>query len=836
MTYILPRVQIEQEFTQVPVFTEQPLAALIIGPNYQLFRYSEATEKALSAVVHTNGTSLNNYVPGSNTTYSFPNVPLNSTVDQSYVKLFMDNAEGQYLPLAALGSDSSKQVVSKVAGYVNRVSSAVAIFKTTTYSARSSFLSTRDVQPGDICYVNGTISAVPISPARKTKIVKVWPTQAAPKLGAPTYTSGVGVTVADAANANGAAYIAAGFVAIAPLPTITVVNTAYTGTKDMTYKVTITRQGVYYDPTANSGLGNADVCAVAKITSSDTDSSPNVNVQSNTSFNVGSFGLRIKFPTSTSTGLVLGDSWYCDVQAQKDNDANILELQDSINDLDSSGITVTLAVPKASIEIAKIRDAAAGTFNWVTTSTAITVNSAITTTDSGLLNGSIPVNLPVLASKLYVQYRALLNNSSVAIASLSDATGVAAKLGSITPDNALAQGVYNALLNSANVTVYYVGVPSDDLTGYNAALALAKQSDKVYGIVPLTFTRSIQDAVVAHINAMSTSSAAKWRTCWFSSPLVTSKLLYDVKTTGANWVATVADDPIAAGTQYTLVNVTGAKFITDGVRIGDSVLINFTTDSSGNIVYDERLISEVRTEEILIVSSALSSITNAIKVQVRRNYTNDEQIANLAKTGSDFNNRRVRMVFPDTVKNGTVTQNGYFVAAALAGLRSGVVPHQSLTNIELLGFDDTTKSVSTFTQDQLDVLATEGYWIVTQSVAGATPYTRHQLSTDSSGLNFSEDSVTTNVDSISYGLQAVLEPFIGKYNINPTNILLIRSAIEGELRRRATGTFNVRAGNQLNGFNILSIVQNPTFKDRIDVTVELTVPYPMNVIKITLIV
>jgi hypothetical protein len=176
------------------------------------------------------------------------------------------------------------------------------------------------------------------------------------------------------------------------------------------------------------------------------------------------------------------------------------------------------------------------------------------------------------------------------------------------------------------------------------------------------------------------------------------------------------------------------------------------------------------------------------------------------------------------------------VAAALAGLRSGVVPHQPLTNIELLGFDNFSKTVYEYSQEQLNVLAAEGYWIVTQAVVGATAYTRHQLTTDSSGLNFSEDTVTTNVDSISYGLQRALEPYIGIYNINPSNLMVVRAAIDNELRFRKLNTFTVRAGNQLIDYNIVSIAQNATFKDRIDVVVELTVPYPMNVIKITLIV
>lgn len=137
-------------------------------------------------------------------------------------------------------------------------------------------------------------------------------------------------------------------------------------------------------------------------------------------------------------------------------------------------------------------------------------------------------------------------------------------------------------------------------------------------------------------------------------------------------------------------------------------------------------------------------------------------------------------------------------------------------------------------------MAEQGIWIITQEVIGATPYVRHQLTTDERSLNTSEDSITTNVDNISYALKATLTPFIGRYNINPENLLALRSAISGQLRFRATSTWTARAGNQLVSFDekrdIVRLEQNSTYKDRVDVEVLLNVPYPMNYIALKLIV
>jgi hypothetical protein len=193
-------------------------------------------------------------------------------------------------------------------------------------------------------------------------------------------------------------------------------------------------------------------------------------------------------------------------------------------------------------------------------------------------------------------------------------------------------------------------------------------------------------------------------------------------------------------------------------------------------------------------------------------------------------------VFPPKTKNADIEKDGYFLAAALAGLRSGVVPHQGLTNTTVLGFTDLSLAIKDFTDIQLNRLAEQGYWICTQAVVGATPYVRHQLTTDSENLNTSEDSITTNVDSISYGLRRALAPYIGKYNINPQSIFMVRTSIVKELKYRASNTYTVRAGNQLISFEILRLEQDTTFKDRVVCDVKIEVPYPMNFITVTLFV
>jgi hypothetical protein len=618
----------------------------------------------------------------------------------------------------------------------------------------------------------------------------------------------------------------------------------YTGTSDMVYTVTVERGGEFFNGT------NASTCARLLIKASDLDISSLVLPRANQAFHVGSYGVQAAFGVGTcndGASLIIGDSYYIPVKAATSGAFTIVEISESLpeNILQlSSSLHAKLFLPQTSVQIPQlIKENGEDIVNWTQEAYYITINQGITAYDPRLLtNDSTAARLPVVAAKLFVEHRDLLQNYVNAIDSVRDLADVATKLGTVHPDNPLAQGVYEAVLNAANQIVYFIGVGSNDLAGYTAAIKISEKSDKVYSFVPLTFDREIQDAVVAHVNAYSTPEVGRWRIAWISVEDQKTKLIYDNLENGQPYKATVTDDPSVSGVQNRLVTIEGARFLEDGVRTNDTIRINFKTDADGKTVYDEYVVDHVKTNTTLTITKSIASAIDVpTKVQVVRNYTKSERAYNIAHVGGDYNNRRVRCVFPDTYKDSKgVVKQGYLAAAGLAGLRSGVVPHQGLTNSEFLGAYDLSKTVIEFSQDDLNTMAEQGIWIISQEVVGATAYVRHQLTTDERSLNTSEDSITTNVDCISYVLKRTMEPFIGRYNINRENVMIVREAVVKQLDYFATSTYTARAGNQLVSFtpatDILRLEPNSTYKDRIDVEVRLNVPYPLNYLAIKLIV
>ena len=626
-------------------------------------------------------------------------------------------------------------------------------------------------------------------------------------------------------------------------PTTPIVDgdAVYIGTTDVVYTLRVDRGGAFYDGT------NSATCARLVITSSELDNSSVVLPQEDTPFPVGTKGVIASFNDSTNHGgLILGDTYYIPAIAEKLGAYTVVELSEDLSPVTlsaASSLTGELYLTQKSVQIAEIRDLLSNETNWEQEDSYITIKSGLTTYVATLLNSSTgdPAKLAIVSAKLFAEHRDLLQTHVTAIDSVRSLSEVQTKLGTVHPDNPLALGVYDAVLNSQNMLVYFIAVATDDLAGYNTAIKISEKSDKVYSFVPLTFDRTIQDAVVSHVNAYSTAEVGRWRIAWLAVEDVKTSTIYSLKEDGSDYTATITDDTTVTGTQNKLVTIEGAKFIDDGVRPNDSIRINFRLSPSGKVIYDEYVVDRVRTNTTLVLTKSLSApINTPVKVELIRNYTKSERANLIALRGGEYNNRRVRVVFPDTYVGGGFVKQGYFAAAGLAGLRSGVVPHQGLTNAEFLGAYDLSKVVIEFSADELNIMAEQGIWIISQEVIGATAYVRHQLTTDESGLNTSEDSITTNVDNISYRLKHALSPFIGKYNVNEYNLLVIREILVGLLYELASNTFTIRAGNQLTSFtpaeDILKLQQNPVFKDRIDVEVRLHVPYPLNYINLKLIV
>lgn len=751
MAYTVPRVEIEQEFVQTPIFSNNPLAAFIFGPNYRTFRYETAAEKA-------------------------------------------DTYIGAYSASAGIAPKSWPWLVDHTTERVDVSFEADGV----TWANITPY-----VQDAYACYFS----------------------EADPDVHIGTFTPGDNLVTAIVTenpyvqtNAFQAAdlYFANG---VDPRDGTAYPRSAYFAARDVQVGDWVAVTGVNYNSVSKTIFAQ-----IIEISADETTGEVNIIRTAQRIFDI---------PDGSGTELI---------------------------DPEAASIKIKLYLRK-SMAMSRVSATTGEFLSNTTSSTQVECRSGAKITDPLLTEGGdlfeMAIGVPTVTNgvtfvpaSVYVSYRVLRTDNAGSIASLNDPALVEGVLGPVNPLNPLAEGVYDALLNAAGTSVYYMAVSSDDLTGYNAVLEQAKRTSLIYGMVPLTFDSTIQTAVIAHVNTMSTSAQAKWRKVWLCKEPVTVGTVagYDKVSVGVYWkVGSITADSQTGDTDTMLTVVgsgTAPEFVTDAIRIGDIVRIHTSTSapSTDPADYTDYTITAVRSQDELVVDSALTSQTVAQVVQILRNYTGAEQVATLTGAtvwGTD--GRRINPVFPAWCGTAGVAKQGYYLAAALAGLRAGSLPHRPLTNVQVLGFDDLTDTLVTFTPTELDTLASGGYWIVTQDTVGGTAYNRHQLTAagyDEVGDDpkFSEDSLTTNVDSVSYGLQRALSPYIGKYNVNPATLALVSAAVNRQLKYTMDYSASSASGPQLLGYNVLSLAQDSVFKDRIVGRIELDLPYPLNKVTITLVV
>lgn len=514
---------------------------------------------------------------------------------------------------------------------------------------------------------------------------------------------------------------------------------------------------------------------------------------------------------------------------------------------------------KDDIQISKNRLGFAPMTNFWYEDTQLCVQEGIVAYHPEWTSAGAEQPLNVMAGTVYVEYREWLAELADEVNSITSVADLDQIKGQLDPDNPLKWGVYKALSNSNGTAVKYTAVADPekydeegrsmglDLDKWVQVLERIKGRDDMYNLVPMTFDRRVQNLWAAHIGGESNEYANNWKAGFFSlqanpiaklvgaGALIAGVLGEDVD---EPVLATLSDDPNATNTQYTRLTVTSSNgyFITNDVRPGDVVRYNYTTDGFGEEQYEEYVVDVVVSEStLLLYSGGDFAVTVPQRVEIYHNRNRNEVVEDIVQQAGSLSNRRVCAVWPDQVGEAGTVQPGYYLSAALAGLVSGVVPHQPLTNVEVAGFDDYTRSYKYFNETQLNRLAEAGTWIVTEDKDG-TPYTRHGLTTDNLDLNRREEMIRRNVDSMSYLFLRRLRPFIGRTNAQPGMVRRLRYEVKTVIAFLSSNGFTDELGSQLISAEIRTLQIHPLLKDRIEIVLDLVVPAPLNNIELHLVV
>lgn len=602
--------------------------------------------------------------------------------------------------------------------------------------------------------------------------------------------------------------------------------------------------------------------------STGSDQETSVVVSADALISVGLNGVKLSFPANRNTlggfsangGLVKGDVFTIVAQASAAGAIQTIVIADDLPaaitaGLEASGdanyepdlFAVDLMLVSASKTIPR-QDrnplVTAGGFNWTANPATVTLKAGIRLQDSNWVDsmGEMPY-IELIRGNLYVEYRALLLDYSDAIYSVSDISQVVPKLGPAVEDNPLALAVYCNIENLRG-SCYFSAVTTDNAQGDAGALAKAGLVTYAYALNPAGVTDPARHSVLeAHVNAMSTETKKRWRIGFVGRELPTVSTVYAAANNSLDrdWKATVtADSRTGLFTKVTLDQEGSAL---TALKVGDQVRLQFNTDAWGQVTYTADSVSEIESNTVFYLSYGVqAAIAVANKIEAYHPLDVQEQADMIKAISEGYADERMYCVFPGHLGKYGIYVNAAYGAAAVAGVVGSVVPQQGLTNIELNGFNDVPLAYGTFDYDQLNSIASGGTLIIMQDTKAGSVYIRHQISTATKdgNLNTTELSMVKNLDSISFFFADLLKPFIGRFNVTPEMVSVLRTQVQDGLNYLGSLTSVGLLGPQIilsNGkTKIRTFEQHPSLKDRLLAIVDLELPAPLNVIEFHIVV
>jgi hypothetical protein len=630
--------------------------------------------------------------------------------------------------------------------------------------------------------------------------------------------------------------------------TVAQAYTAPTGTEGGPYTGTIDR-----DYIIEFTIGGDGVASFSVTTQQGTDfSGPTIVAAPATDYAVGSYGVTIQFDVDE---IAKGERFTIAAWADKEGLMKTLVLAHNLDPLipldDATNAVLDVALyMQRDIEVGEKHVRVGGQYNWDQSDTEFCARAGIeafeaTWTDSGTPVALVVVDDPVCTdtNEMYLEYRAWRSDLAVTVNTLNTIGDIDTAIsGPLTPDNTLKWNVYYASLNSGDQPIKYMAVADPALTAsWTAVLDTIEDRDDVYGLVPLTYDATITNLFQAHVNEQSGPSNNRFRVMWtgIQNVKTISKVDEDNSSDTAVVLATTEDDPDTSGTQYTKLVITSANvnLVARGIRAGDTVRYQYTTDAWGDVSYSEYVIDSVVNEVTVLLEAGTAIAENvAIKVEIWRSLTKEEQSVAIGQSCGNWADRRVRAIaWPETPEEAGTSMTNLTVAAAYAGLSSGVQPHQGLTNVELKGFDGVQKDY--FSRSQLDTIAVNGGFIVDQDLESGEVFARHAVTTDDyENINVREEMITRNVDSISFKFFDQYSPYIGKANATPGIIEVLESETLACIQFLRSANQTQLLGGQLIDATIDIIRISAEFKDRVVIQMTLNVPVALNNIDVHLIV
>lgn len=469
--------------------------------------------------------------------------------------------------------------------------------------------------------------------------------------------------------------------------------------------------------------------------------------------------------------------------------------------------------------------------------------SVKTTGTISIKQGDYTYDLLKNVGKLYPEFRVLKasKDEDEDIFEITTIADIQNNFGTIAIENDLAYGCYCALRGSAGRAIYAIRTSGAEAGDFELAMKKTEFDSSLYSFAPLTSDPDVADIVVKYNAAMSEPDVKMWRRTLVGVDNPGEYVLATKGNDGKAITATISAKSGGSAKEGSITIKSGnvdlkAVALEDSyiaMRPGDKIKVTSTGATYTIVGTTSADVAEIYAEN----SDSVTAVTAATNIELIKADKVANTVEYVGAIAHKFSTRRASVVFCDggtTIEDDRVVEvPNRFLAAEIAGISSAVVPQQSITHTVIQGINKASRMYSRYTTAQLDDIAASGVLIVTQDTKGTDCYIRHQLTTEmDKGNLYFEESCTRNLDNISYSLADIVNKYIGKANVTTSALRAIKIDITAALNEFTQNSTDDMVGPSLVDWDTLEVYQDPKFKDRVIINVNLYLPLPLNNIKL----
>lgn len=483
-----------------------------------------------------------------------------------------------------------------------------------------------------------------------------------------------------------------------------------------------------------------------------------------------------------------------------------------------------------AVNFFKVVDCYVGDAYVTATTSNITITGSAASEEIDLGDGN-KTAYPIYDGAFYVEYRTYSTKFVSKYGQVADIDYVDDLLGKVCPENPLGIAVANAVEESEGNFVYFIALEKDSddeaemVEAYEKALDLIADKDGIYGIVPCTDNKAVAKALLQFVEKQSAEEIPYFKYLYASKEIPSEELLLPTDKVSLT-ITAVESDSASAGSGdsvWTKVTFSGSPLLNVGTLVKGDVL------KYGD--YEAEIVSSNHKNIIWLSGDRTATLTTSSSAAIYKTLTDNADIIESIIDWKDIFNKRCSICIADgAMYNSTMPVPNYCVAAALAGKRSGSYAHAPLSNVTMKAI--TTTDAHGFTTSMSKKLGAAGFWRVGMNENNEC-ISRRQLTSAATGdVNYDEQSIVCDIDSIGLSLKVTGRDLVGNTNISPALLDILEAQLNEKLREFMIYVDDY-IGPQLLSGSLISLKQDSVFKDRIYAELEGEPPKPFNRFHIT---